>query len=617
MIEKIKNHKLFVANVFDLIICACSVPLALLIRFNDFNIQTSLLIFSQFKLLFIASAFFKILSFSIFKVSRGLWKFASIPDLRAIVKGAVLAEILIVCFMFFSNRMDNIPRSVFLIDLMLTVYLMGGGRLAYRFFKREKRHNKIGKSTLVVGAGSAAEKLLREYENTDYDFHIIGLLDDSVGKIGRTLLGHKVLGNLDQIGEQIKAHHIEKIIIAIPSLSSIQIRKIVKDVNNPKIELVTIPSFKDIVSGKISLSQLRPLDVNDLLGREPVRLNLDLLNPTLKKKTVLVTGAGGSIGSELVFQLANIDQITLVLFDSSEFFLYELERKLKSHFPLVKYVLEIGDVRDKIRLEKLFQDYRPQICYHAAAYKHVPLMESNPHESVKVNIFGTKCLLQVATDHKIEKFVLISTDKAVRPTSVMGATKKVAEMLCQKFAEKCLESTIVIVRFGNVLASNGSVVPLFLDQIKAGGPVTITHKEMTRYFMSIPEASQLVLQASTIGKNGNIMVLDMGEPVKILDLAKQLIQLNGLVPDVDIQIKETGMRPGEKLYEELFYDTEKIIETSQEKIFVSSKHKISDQIWEDLILFETVLSSLKNEEVRQRLCQIISNEAEDIHEYLQ
>jgi FlaA1/EpsC-like NDP-sugar epimerase len=414
-----------------------------------------------------------------------------------------------------------------------------------------------------------------------------------------------------------KKHKIVKIIVAIPSLKSHQIRTLVDNVSDPNIELVTLPSFKDIVEGRLSITELRPLDVNDLLGREPIVLNQKLLAPDINNKRILVTGAGGSIGSELVFQIANFAPQLLVLFDSSEFFLYELDRKLKSSFPSLSYILVIGDVRDKGCLANVFRSHHPEICYHAAAYKHVPLMEANPHESVKTNIYGTKNVLEIGLAFNIEKFVLISTDKAVRPTSIMGATKKIAEMLCQKFAELNSKSTIVIVRFGNVLASNGSVVPLFLEQIKSGGPVTITHREMTRYFMSIPEASQLVLQAGAIGKNGHIMVLEMGEPVKIADLAKQLIQLSGFEPGTDIKIEEIGMRPGEKLYEELFYDAEKIEPTSVEKIRISGSHQISDKLWEDLKQLEIELPELSSAQVKQVLCNIISYEAEDIHEYLQ
>lgn len=612
--------------LYDVIACTAAIVLAMLLRINDFSEFGFFIVYNDYSLLVVISVLVKMVLFYTLDVSKGMWRFTSTPDLKAILKASLLSEILIVTIMFLIVRGEYIPRSAFVLDAMLTIYFIAGARILYRFIKEKTGDssyaiigNGVGKKALIIGAGNVAERLLRDFSRTKYDFNVIGLLDDEPNKQGRTILGYKILGPIDLIEKINKKFAVEKVIIAIPSLSSAQVRKIVTLINDPAVEIVTLPSLKDLIDGKLALSEMRKIDVNDLLGRDPVQLEVSLLAPMIQGKTIIVTGAGGSIGSELVRQIAKLGPSQLVLFDNNEFFLYELEQELKNKFVHLKFHLVVGDVRDVSRLNAVMQEFKPEACYHAAAYKHVPMMESNPHEAIKVNIYGTRNVLEACKKNNVKKFTLISSDKAVRPTSVMGATKKVAEMMCQAYAQLHSDFKVVVVRFGNVLASHGSVVPLFMDQIKRGGPVTVTHKDMTRYFMSIPEAAQLVLNAGAIGESGSIMVLEMGEPVKIMDLARQLIQLSGLRPDIDIAIKEVGLRPGEKLFEELFYDSEKMIDTQFSKIKVSGYHAISPNYLLELNAFEQKFLSLPAGDIRKALALIITSEVEDkeIHKYLQ
>lgn len=607
---------------YDIVACALAVVMALMLRLNEFSDFGLYVIINDYSLLLLISVVVKMSCFYLFKVTKGMWRFTSTPDLKAIIKASLVAEVIIVAIMFLTVRGEYIPRTAFIFDAMITIYLIAGARVLYRFFKERSGAMVAtgpGKKAIVIGAGNIAERLLRDFNRSQYDFQVVGLLDDQANKHGRTILGYKILGPIDSIAAVIKKHHIEKVIIGISSLSSAQVRKIVSLIADPEVEIVTLPSLKDLVDGKISVSEMRKIDVNDLLGRDPVKLEVAVLAPLVQGKVVMVTGAGGSIGSELVRQIAKLGPSLLVLFDNNEFFLYQLEQELKEKFSHLKFHLAVGDVRDIHRINQVMSEHKPEACYHAAAYKHVPMMEVNPHEAIKVNIFGTRNVLEACKNNGVKKFVLISTDKAVRPSSVMGATKKVAEMICQAYSKFNYDFKIVVVRFGNVLASHGSVVPLFMDQIKRGGPVTVTHKDMTRYFMSIPEAAQLVLNAGAIGTSGSIMILEMGEPVKIMDLARQLIQLSGFKPDVDIMIKEIGLRPGEKLFEELFYDSEKMIDTEFSKIKVSGCHEIGENYLSELNAFELKFMNIAASDIRKSLALIIASEVEDkeIHKYLQ
>lgn len=619
------HFRKLVVYFYDILASLAAMIVALMLRINEFSEFGMFVIFNDYALLLAISVIIKMICFSLFNVTKGMWRFTSTPDLKAILKASLAAEAIIVITMFLIVRGDYIPRTAFILDAMLTIYFIAGARILYRFFKERTGFSLLSsingkqKKAIIIGAGNIAERLLRDFNRSQYDFHVVGLLDDEGNKHGRTILGYKILGPIDSIAEVNKKFHVEKVIIAISSLSSAQVRKIVSLINDPEVEIVTLPSLKDMVDGKITLSEMRKIDVNDLLGRDPVKLEVNVLAPMIQGKVVMVTGAGGSIGSELVRQIAKLGPSLIVLFDNNEFFLYGLEQELREKFSYLKFHLAVGDVRDINRLNQVMQEHKPEACYHAAAYKHVPMMEVNPHEAIKVNIFGTRNVLEACKNNGVKKFVLISTDKAVRPSSVMGATKKVAEMICQAYSKINDDLKVVVVRFGNVLGSHGSVVPLFMDQIKRGGPVTVTHKDMTRYFMSIPEAAQLVLNAGAIGTSGSIMILEMGEPVKIMDLARQLIQLSGLKPDVDILIKEVGLRSGEKLFEELFYDSEKMIDTEFSKIKVSGYHEIGCNYLAELTAFEQKFMTIPVADIRKSLALIIASEVEDkeIHKYLQ
>ena len=433
----------------------------------------------------------------------------------------------------------------------------------YRQIQRKK--NKV----LIVGAGDAGAMLLREIERYHIaNRQVVGFIDDDKNKTGKILLGVKVLGTRNELVKIASEKGIDEIIIAMPSVKGKEIKAIISICKETNCKLTILPGLYEIIEGKVSISQLRPVDIEDLLGRDPVKLDTTAVKEYLAGKIVLITGAGGSIGSEIVRQVAKMQPKKLLLLGKGENSIYEITQELKINCPEVKTVPIIADIRDKERIKAIMDYFKPQVVFHAAAHKHVPLMEYQPAEAVRNNILGTKVVADEAAAHNVETFVMISTDKAVNPTSVMGCTKRVAEMYVQSM-NKNSGTRFVAVRFGNVLGSRGSVIPLFKKQIAKGGPVTVTHPDMKRYFMTIPEASQLVLQAGAMAKGGEVFVLDMGEPVRIYDLAKDLITLSGLIPDKDIEIKITGLRPGEKLFEELLSAEDGTEKTTHKKIFTA------------------------------------------------
>ncbi len=461
-------------------------------------------------------------------------------------------------------------HGVIMLDLFTTIMLLGGVRMIVRLYHEEYflKAPAALKRFLVVGAGDAGEALLREMMRIKTDeYRVVGLIDDDPAKQGMRIHGVTVLGTVDKLPEICTEQKIDEIGIAMPSVSHRQLRRVVQVCQGTKIRFRTVPSITDIASGKLRVSQIRDVDINDLLGRDVVEVELNDIEHFLKGKTIFVTGAGGSIGAEMCRQICNFKPKLLLLAEQAENPLFFIERELKTAFSDVRILPLVCDITDKPRLRQLFAKYKPQILIHAAAHKHVPLMETNPGEAVKNNIIGTMAVADVASDSGVDNFVMISTDKAVNPTSIMGSTKRIAEMYIQDL-NSTSKTHFVTVRFGNVLGSNGSVVPIFKKQIADGGPVTVTHPEMRRYFMTIPEASQLVLQAATMGQGGEIFVLDMGEPVKILDLATELITLSGFSPNEDIEIVFTGMRPGEKLFEELSIEGEDMLPTRHPKIGV-------------------------------------------------
>jgi FlaA1/EpsC-like NDP-sugar epimerase len=512
-----------------------------------------------------------------FGLYRGIWRFASLPDLKRIVMAVGVAALLIPVVLILFRVSDVVPRSVLILDPLLLLIVMGGSRLAYRAWKEHRLTSVLhpgSKPVLVVGAGSAADFLLRELARNPAGFHVLGLLDDSRDKQGRLVQGVPVFGPLDEVAMWAAKMEVADIVLALPSAAHEVRKRVTQMCTEAGLNVLTIPSLEDLVAGRVSVSSLRRIELDDLLGRDPVMLDDSGLHQFLTGQVVMVTGAGGSIGSELCRQIARFAPAKLVLFEQSELALYAMEQELPQHFPRVPISPVIGDVKNAIWVNQVMAEHRPSVVFHAAAYKHVPLMENgNAWEAVRNNVLGTQIVAAAAQANGVGKFVMISTDKAVNPTNVMGATKRLAEMTCQAMQQHQPDqqpggTRFVSVRFGNVLGSSGSVIPKFQKQIEAGGPVTVTHPDITRFFMSIPEAAQLVLQAGLMGEGGEIFVLDMGEPVKIAELAKLMIRLSG-ADEERIRIEYTGLRPGEKLYEELLADDESTLPTPHPKLRVA------------------------------------------------
>jgi len=521
-----------------------------------------------------------------FGLYRGIWRFASLPDLKRIVLAVGVAALLIPLVLILFRVNTALPRSVLILDPLLLIILMGGSRLAYRAWKEHRLASVLhpdSRPVLVAGAGSAADFLLRELARNPAGFHVVGLLDDSRDKQGRLVQGIPVLGALADVADWAKRMDVDDIVLALPSAAHEVRKRITQRCTEVGLNVLTVPSLEDLVAGRVSVSSLRRIELDDLLGRDPVQLDDSGLHTLLTGQVVMVTGAGGSIGAELCRQIARFAPGKLVLFEQSELALYAMEQELAQRFTNLAIAPVIGDVKDTVWVNQVMADYRPAVVFHAAAYKHVPMMENrNAWEAVRNNVLGTQVVAMAAQAHGVGKFVLISTDKAVNPTNVMGATKRLAEMACQAMQQRQPDqqpggTRFVSVRFGNVLGSSGSVIPKFQKQIESGGPVTVTHPEITRYFMSISEAAQLVLQAGLMGEGGEIFVLDMGEPVKIVELARLMIRLSGADED-HIHITYTGLRPGEKLFEELLNDDESTLPTPHPKLRVA-KARAGDAAW--------------------------------------
>jgi FlaA1/EpsC-like NDP-sugar epimerase len=508
-------------------------------------------------------------SFIVGAVGQGSWQHTSALDAARLVlansTGAILGGLVI----FLLAGPGSIPRSVYILDWLISCFLTLGGRLAVSSIVTAKSRNRVDgeqTSTLIYGAGAAGLALLWELtHNQALMCNIVGIIDDNARKVGLMLDGKRVLGTGEALRALVHEHAIQRVLIAIPSATGPQMVRILKLATNAKVEYKMVPSLGELVQGTELGKQIREVAVEDLLGRKPVQLDMDRIRERIQGRVVLVTGAAGSIGSELCRQIVKFRPLALVGFDEAETPLFHLDREMAKNFPDVVFYPEIGSITSRATLKRVMLHYQPSILYHAAAYKHVPLMERQVFAAVETNIFGTWNVARAAAEYGVEDFVMISTDKAVRPTSMMGATKRTAEMLIRALQVEG-RTKFVAVRFGNVLGSNGSVVPIFKEQIAAGGPVTVTHPEMSRYFMTIPEAAQLVLQAFSIGKGGEVFVLEMGDPVKIADLAQNLILLSGLQPERDIEIQYTGLRPGEKMFEELILRDENLVPTSHAKI---------------------------------------------------
>ncbi len=518
-----------------------------------------------------------------FGLYRGVWRFASIPDLLRILKASVLGVLIVAVAIFLLTRLEGVPRSVFALDGILLVLLLGGPRLAYRWTKDRHLFKGDGKRALIVGAGNSGEMLVRDMlRDTASPYRPAGFVDDNPRKIGTEIHGLPVAGACDEISEVVQRLGVDLIVIALPTATTKQLRHIIELCEATGLPFRTLPRLQDLVSGQASVKELRDVSIEDLLGREPVQLDWNSITRGLKGKAVMVTGGGGSIGAELCRQIALLKPSRLVVFERSEHNLFLIDLELRRDFPELKLVSELGDVCDTVAVERAFSSHRPDIVFHTAAYKHVPLLESQTRAAVVNNVFGTRNVARRAAQYGCATFVLISTDKAVNPTNVMGATKRVAEILCQH-VQGSTKTRFVTVRFGNVLGSSGSVIPLFREQIARGGPVTVTHPAITRYFMTIPEACQLILQASVIAQGGEIFVLDMGEPIKISYLAEQLVRLSGKRVGEDIEIVYTGLRPGEKLHEELFHGEERFADTVHPKILLAHARPVDASIFQETI----------------------------------
>jgi FlaA1/EpsC-like NDP-sugar epimerase len=548
-----------------------------------------------------------------FGLYQGLWRYASMTDLRRIFLAVLLSAAMIPLVLWMFRISAVVPRSVLVINPVLLLFIMGGSRLVYRLWKEQGLYRNIrlhGEPVLVLGAGDAAVSLSKELWRSS-DWRLVGFLDDDADKHGHALNGIKVLGALDELPKWAAQLNVTQAIIAMPSGSHLVRKHAIQLCNQAGLKVLTVPSFDDLLSGRVAISQLRAVELDDLLGRDPVTLDTAGLNEFLTGKTVLVTGAGGSIGSELCRQIAYFGPGKLLLFEQCEFALYTIEQELRLARPDLICEFLIGDVRDAARLDEVMGRFHPAVIFHAAAYKHVPLMElHNAWQAVRNNVLGTCCVAQAAQRHGVAKFVLISTDKAVNPTNVMGASKRLAEMVCQG-VQQAVGTRFVMVRFGNVLGSTGSVIPKFREQIAKGGPITVTHPDITRYFMSIPEAAQLVLQAGLMGKGGEIFVLDMGEPVKIVDLAKDLIRLSGMAED-EIRIEYTGLRPGEKLYEELLANDENTLPTPHPKLRIAQAREVEGEWLEGLLGWVSANITHDDAEVKRALVQWVPEYTPDI-----
>jgi FlaA1/EpsC-like NDP-sugar epimerase len=577
MLHQLKNKNLYIILAADATLMILSLLGAYLLRF-EFLLTGEM--FQQMVATLGWLVPLKIGVFLVFRAYRGMWRYVGMDDVWLLVKATSVAFLLAVALLIFIFRFQGYPRSIFILDYLLTLGLCAGLRLGIRsWFKgygtlRGKwsistalRHKK-GKSIFILGAGDAGEKTLREIrDNPNMGYWVVGYLDDDPEKQDRTIHSVPVLGTFAELPALVKHYRIREILIAMPSVKGSILRRVIDACKTAKVPFKTLPGMGELIDGKVSLKALRDVNYKDLLRREPVQLDIDEISGYLKQKRILITGAGGSIGSELCRQIIPFQPELLILMDAAEPSLYSVQMELKHRAGYQRYKAILGSVTDAGLVDKILGIYQPHVIFHAAAYKHVPMIERNPWQAVTNNILGTKVMVEKAMAHHVGHFVMVSTDKAVRPTNVMGASKRACELIVQSYFGNDT-GCMMAVRFGNVVGSAGSVVPLFRDQIARGGPVTVTHPEVTRFFMTIPEAAQLILQAGALGKGGETFILEMGTSIKIADMAKDLIRLSGKTPVTDIEIRFTGLRQGEKLYEELITEGEGIVNTDHEKIMV-------------------------------------------------
>lgn len=579
----IYRNRIFIIIADALLLCS-AFYVSHLIRF-EFSIPAWA--FDRFMGLLGVGIVIKILCFSFFDLYRGMWRYSSINDFMNIGKAASVGSLLLVAFVLYTIRFEGVSRSVFIMDWLLTLFFISGLRLGIRLsFEKVKNDEKKGLidgvmhffskrhgrdiGLLIIGAGDCGEKICREIkDNASVHYDLMGFLDDDPAKINRKIHGVTVLDAIDNLGFAVKSTGAKEVIIAIPSLSAGRMREIVSLCDVCGIKYKTVPSLGELINGKVSVKTIRGVEYRDLLGRDPVSLDQASIGSYIGGRVVFITGAGGSIGKGLCEQICRYAPAKIILFERAESPLYDIELELKKAFKHVEVIAVLGDIRDAGELESVFLEHHPEIVFHAAAYKHVPMLEACSWKAIENNIEGTRLVAKTAVDFQCDKFVLVSTDKAVNPTNVMGASKRITEMIAQGMGNGST-TKFITVRFGNVIGSAGSVIPLFKKQIEQGGPVTVTHPDVIRYFMLIPEACQLILQAGAMGEGGEIFILEMGDPVKIDSMARDLIRFSGFEPDKDITIEYTGLRPGEKLYEELIKEGEGIVATDHKKIMVLS-----------------------------------------------
>ena len=609
-----KNYHFSGLMLVDIIIINIAIMLSYIIRF-DANIDPRY--FDTYLSMILAVTIIKIIVLYLFGMYRRMWRYAGIKDLIFIMYAAIVANFVAVAYvclvypLLYGQPELMVPRSIYVISTILDIALLGGIRFLLRilgYFDIKLLLNNFSdavnrKRVLVVGGGCAGSMIIKEIEYyKNHECVPVAIIDDDLKKKGKLINGVPVVGTSNDIKKIVPKMNIDEIIIAIPSADKKNFAQIIKQCRDCKVAVKILPDIHNLIEGKLNINQIRSVEIEDLLGRESISVDLNKYSNYLKGVDILITGGGGSIGSEICRQVAKFSPSKLYILDNYENSIYEIENELRSLYPKLKIIPVIASIRDEFRMMSIFEKYKPQIVFHTAAHKHVPLMENNPSEAIKNNIFGTLNVIKASDKYKVKRFVQISTDKAVNPTNVMGATKRFCELMIQAYA-KTSKTEFVAVRFGNVLGSNGSVIPLFKKQIAKGGPITITHSDIIRYFMTIPEAVQLVIQAGGIAKGGEIFVLDMGQPVKIDKLARDLICLSGLTPDKDIKIVYSGLRPGEKLYEELLREEEGINSTKYDNIFVAKPMDITvTELDEKLAKLKPVI-----EEDREEIVEVLKD----------
>jgi len=573
MQRQLKNPNFFLMILGDALLFIVAITAAYLFRF-EFRLDHVYI--SQLQSIPLWIIPLKLIIFLSFGLYRGMWRYTSIRDFWRLAQACIVSSLFIMAVILVVYRFEGFSRAVFILDGGVTFLLAGGLRMAIRsyFMSRDRAQEpdaflkqKHRRRVLIIGAGTTGEKILREIlENDKLHYDVLGFVDDDPHKIGRTIHGVPVLCSVERLFEVVEKEKVEEVLLAIPSAGGDQMRRVVGICKDCNVPYKTMPGIGEIIDGRVSVKALRDVRYEDLLGRRPVELDTSGIRSYLEGRTVLITGCGGSIGSELCRQVVKYQPGALVLVDTSEANLFHIQMELQHESCFQGCHGILGHVQDRPLMTSLFDKFRPDVVFHAAAYKHVPLLEKNPWEAITNNIVGSRVVMELAIAHGVDRFVLVSTDKAVKPTNVMGASKRVAELLLQSFQGK--NTKLMAVRFGNVVGSSGSVVPLFRRQIEQGGPVTVTHPEVNRYFMTIPEATQMIMQAGAMGEGGEIFILRMGTPVRIADMARDLIRLSGKEPDRDIKVVFTGLREGEKLYEELITVGEGIVPTGHEKIMV-------------------------------------------------